>query len=279
LKEPQLAQVDLAVELLNHLITLASGSFQSLTVQDFDGAAGIVDDALALETGGGQADAWAVGAEHGGQEIVGDGDRSTIDAILGDEEPAREAFLDIVKAIAGGRLSDLQSEDGGVAADGSAKYGRFRERVAKFRCGQLESTGFAGDLNDFANWAAVQAEDCGNTSQAFSTENADFNGLAVGSLNDQRDQASIGEVDILNVTIRFIEAAPLGKIEKFQRWAQTLEFMLGQHEQDAIRDWLTTRIGSFPSFDDSQSAFEHGDAHPLREEKVKWEKVCKVWPA
>ena len=97
---------DVAI-LANYGVAFAGSFFEFLAIQDFYGAAVVLDNLALLQDTGSEADARPVRAEHGGQEIVGDGEDLGVNTILSHQEPASEALLDAVEAIARSRLRDL----------------------------------------------------------------------------------------------------------------------------------------------------------------------------
>lgn len=110
------AELKDAIELLDDFVAFADGGFELLAAQDFEGATAVLDNFFSLEGIGGEANAGTVGAEHGGEEIMRDGQGTGVDAIGGHEEPAGEAFAGVVETITGSGLGDLHTLNDGVAA-------------------------------------------------------------------------------------------------------------------------------------------------------------------
>jgi len=102
-------------------VAFAGGAFELLAIENTNRTVVVFDDVFFLQGIGGEADAGTIGAQHGGEEIMGDAQQTVADAILREQKPAREALLKVVQSIATGSLGDLQSVDGGVAAQGFVK--------------------------------------------------------------------------------------------------------------------------------------------------------------
>jgi hypothetical protein len=83
-----LSQVNGIAQALHDFVAFANTLLQTLTVEDFYGSAGIGDGLLPLEKAGCQADAGAVGAQHAGEEIVGNAERILLGAIVHGQQPA-----------------------------------------------------------------------------------------------------------------------------------------------------------------------------------------------
>jgi hypothetical protein len=79
-------------------------------INNFNGSALILDEAFALQSRGREADAGAVRAQHFREKIVSDGQIFFLDAVLGHQEPAREATLHVMETIAGSGLGHLHGK-------------------------------------------------------------------------------------------------------------------------------------------------------------------------
>ncbi len=125
--------------LLDNGVALARNPAKLVAIENSDGAAIVLDDLVLLEKASGKADAGAVCAKHGGKKIVGDGQNRRIDAILGHEQPAREALLDSVQTIAGGGLRHLQTENHSSHLQFAMQLRSRRQQLAECGYGRLEA--------------------------------------------------------------------------------------------------------------------------------------------
>src|ERR1700724_4420128 len=95
--------------MLNHSIAFAGSLLQILAGYYLDSAAHVFNQAIAFENTGGQSHAGTSGAQHLRQEFVSERQKFRIDPILAHQQPARQALVYIMKAVAGGELRNLHS--------------------------------------------------------------------------------------------------------------------------------------------------------------------------
>ena len=120
----RLFQTKLAVQLFNDPVTLADRGFKSLTmIRNLNGAAAALDGVVFLQFSQRKSHAWSVGPQHDGQKIMCDGQRRSLDAVLGHQQPARQAWFDIVQAIAGGGLRHLHPLQDGITIQAHLQVG------------------------------------------------------------------------------------------------------------------------------------------------------------
>ena len=125
-------ELERAVEVLDYPVAFAGGGFKALAIQDGHGSAQVFDQSRAFEHSRGQAYAGAARAQHLSKEFVGKGKNLRVDAILAHEEPAHQALLGFMQAVAGRELGHLHALHQGEAAqfgaqDGSARQKRFEK--------------------------------------------------------------------------------------------------------------------------------------------------------
>jgi hypothetical protein len=69
----------------------------------------VFDQTAALQAAGGERDGGAAGAEHFGQEFLGEEEGWRTDSVFNHEEPAGQALFDFMEAVAGGELAKDQT--------------------------------------------------------------------------------------------------------------------------------------------------------------------------
>lgn len=196
-----------------------------------------------MQQAGGEADAGAVGAEHGGEKIVGDWENSGVDAILGHEEPAGEALLNSVQAIARGGLRHLQAENDGVQLKLAVQLRQGREKF--LQNGSRHALTVSGDLRDFLKRTAAQTGQGRDTDDAFVTDNSCLDGLTVSKDDDQRDQAIVEEVHELKRLVRLVKNIVVSQLKELQVRANRTEFVVGNSQEDLVLYGLPRRAGTF----------------------------------
>ena len=98
------------IELLDNGVALASTLCEPGGIEDRDAAAGIGDEAFALEITSRHGDADAADAEHAGEKFMRKLQLIRLRAVARHQEPARGACLYRMKRVAGGGLSKLPHE-------------------------------------------------------------------------------------------------------------------------------------------------------------------------
>src|SRR6201999_2246006 len=84
-------------ELPDHGIALARGAFETITVQDADVAALVLDQPDTLECACRQGDGGAAGAKHLCQKLLCDEEFLSLSAVLEHQYPTSEPLLDFVQ--------------------------------------------------------------------------------------------------------------------------------------------------------------------------------------
>ena len=106
---------------LDHAVALARRRLQPGAVENGDVAAGVADQARLLEVMRGRGDALTAHPQHVGDELLGHQQLVRGPAVVGQQEPAAEALLDRVQAVAHGGLRDLGDQRLGVAQERELK--------------------------------------------------------------------------------------------------------------------------------------------------------------
>ena len=98
-------EVDVAVEVaLDHAVALAGLAFESGEVADGDVTPGVLDEASITKVTGDKGDGGSAGAEHLAEELLGERDVEAVRAVGADQQPPREALVEVVARVAGGGL-------------------------------------------------------------------------------------------------------------------------------------------------------------------------------
>jgi hypothetical protein len=251
-----LSAEEFSVVFADQFVAFAAGGFEGFAVEDADGAARIFDDLGFLQGAGGLGDAAAVGAEHGGEEVVGEREEARLDAVLRHEEPAGEALFDVVEAIAGGRLRNLHAVDDGEAAEDHEQIGkRLQER---FEMSAGDAVGCSGDLDDFAERASAHSEERFEADGAFIADDACFGRLAIGHDDDQGDEAFVEEVEAARLAIAFVQDAVVREAGELEPVAQSAKFAIREREKNAVGNRLSFGAGAFAGVE-NRLAWRWGD--------------------
>src|ERR1700719_1036860 len=110
-------------------VAAAGGRLETAAVQYLDVAAMIFYESVMLQHAGGGGDADAAGAEHVGEEFVGDVKTVGVSSILRHEQPTRQARLDLMKAQTGRGRRQLHHHHVYVAIE-AALQGRTARQLA-----------------------------------------------------------------------------------------------------------------------------------------------------
>src|SRR5579859_87253 len=90
------------------LIALAGGVLQGGAVEDVNAAARIFEDAEFLQIAGRDRNGRPVNAQHHRQELMGELQLIAVAAVVRQQQPSREAFIECVVGVAGSRLRHLR---------------------------------------------------------------------------------------------------------------------------------------------------------------------------
>jgi hypothetical protein len=209
-----LFEAELAVQLLDYGVAFARGHFEFVAVHDVDSGAAVLDGFALLQYSGSEGDTWSVGAEHGGKKIVRERETARADAVVGHEEPAGEALLHFMKAIARGGLRDLHTLQDGVAVEAHLKLGSGLESGLQRASGDAEAV--ALDLYDHPKRTLVQTDGQCGAYRAFATHDAGFDGPATTHGNDDGRQTTVQKMDIRLFLVGLVKAEMAGQIEELK---------------------------------------------------------------
>ncbi len=98
----------------DNAVTFTCGFFEAPAIENRNLSAPIADQAAPLQRAGDDRDPGTPGAQHFGEELMGDMEFVAFHAIVRHEQPAATALLDRVKSIAGGELRELSEERVGI---------------------------------------------------------------------------------------------------------------------------------------------------------------------
>jgi hypothetical protein len=209
-----LFQPQLTVQLLDGAITLAGGCFEFLAVHDVDGGPTVLDGFVLLQNSSRKCDRRAVGAEHGGEEIVRERKATCADPVVGHEQPAGQSLLDFVEAIAGGGLRNLHALEDSVAIQAHLELGSRLERRLKRTRGDAEAV--ARNLYDDAKRAPIETDGQSGADRPFASHDSCFDFPSAAHGNDNGGQAAIEKVYEELLFARLVKAQMARQIEKFQ---------------------------------------------------------------
>src|SRR5581483_201235 len=105
------------VHVLDDAVTLAGRRLEALAVEDADAAAAVLDQLAVLQRGRRPRDADPAHAEHVREELLRQAEFVGAHPVARHEQPAREALLDLVKAVARRGLGNLGEQRVRVAVD------------------------------------------------------------------------------------------------------------------------------------------------------------------
>jgi hypothetical protein len=153
-------------------------------VEHRDPSAPRPDHAVPFERLDRQGDARALRPQHQGQEFVGQRELVATEAVMGHQQPAREALLDGIGAVREGRLRQGHDDEMDVAQQHGAQARQGLERDAQARSldAQPGSTGLDEDLVR----GLVGSEERGRADHAFEAEAADLQATVPARRRDVR---------------------------------------------------------------------------------------------
>jgi len=206
-------QIEAVGEVVDDGVAFAGFSFQAFAIEDLDVSALVGDDAGFLESAGGCGDAGAADAEHFGEKLLGEVEVLAFDAVLDHEEPAGEAVLDFVEAVAGGELT----QDKAVALDeleNAPKDGAGFEELL-LQVGVAHTEGGAFDLNERGGGRGHGAKEVDALDHALATDEADLGARSIGHEGDDGGDAGGHEVGVFGLFAGAVEDGAEGKGDGF----------------------------------------------------------------
>ena len=175
-------------------VAAAGGGFQPGMIDDADVAAPVADEAAPLQGGGRRGDPDPAHAEHVREELLREVEFPRADAIARHQQPAREARLDPVKAIARGGLGDLRHQRGGVAMQRALQRDARPQALAQARGAHAQRA--AAALHQGAHRRDADAERERDPDHALVPHQPDFERAAAVDDGEQRHYRAAGEVDV-----------------------------------------------------------------------------------
>src|SRR5580704_1745841 len=232
-----------AVEVLHSKVAFAGSVLQSRAVEDGYGAALVLDQAAALQNSRRQTHAGTPGAKHLGQELVGDVEYSRVDPVLAHEQPACQALLDFMQAVASSNLRDLQALDQHVAVPYQPHLRRRAEGI--YQNGRLHSEPASQDLHDCPVRSPVQPDREGRAHNSLFTDNCHFDASTVAGEHDQRGHAVIQDISELDLFPCLVQDVLLRQVQWLQVPAKQIVFKVRNGLQDGVLDRPSRGIDSY----------------------------------
>lgn len=194
------AAVEVGVELMDDVEAVAGGRSQSVRIEDGDFSTAVSDEPAALEGASDHDDGGALGAEHLGEDFLGEMQGVLLYAVADHEEPAGEAGFCLVQLVAGGELGDGEALLLDELEQAGADFFGSEEEVADFSKRDAPTGGL--HLDEAADGRRGGTEDLESADHAFASDKGDLGDAAFLELDDEAGDAGGDEVGVLG---RFID--------------------------------------------------------------------------
>lgn len=190
-------------------VALTGAVFEGGAVEDVDFAALVVDEAASLEGAGAEGDGRAARTDHLREELLGEAEVRLPEAVGDHEEPAREPFLDIVEAVAGGHLTDQQ----GLILDMPQHVAAYRldEEELVVEALEVDAIGGGVNLHEALRGAAFGAEQVERFGGAFATAEADLHTVTIFHGGHDRGDTGGDEVEVRRMIVGGVEGGADGE--------------------------------------------------------------------
>ena len=227
--------VEVFEEALDYGEALAGCVCEAFAVDDVDLAAAVPDDATALKAAGGEGDGGAAGADHVGEDLLGELHGGAFEPVGDHEQPAGETLFNLVKAVAGGELGGDEGLVLDVAEDQAAEGLVALEVLLKAL--EVHAKGGAFDLHEAAGLAGLGAEHVKRLGEAVAIDDADLNVLAAAKGGDEGGHAGGHEVDVAGSFADLIEWGTKGKGDGLDEREQVRLFAGREGLDQPIGEW------------------------------------------
>ncbi len=205
------------------MVARARRCFEASAVEDGDVAAAVADQLALLQRLRRLGDADAPHPEHVPEEFMRHAESVRLHAIVRHQQPAREARLHHVKAIARGGLRDLRHQRMGIAVQLPLQRQAEPEFLAEARRGHPQRRPAA--LHQGANRRLAVPQHERDADHALAADEADFQGEVAVRQRQQRHQGGAGKVDMADRLARFVEHLAEGQRDRLEPREQTLELL------------------------------------------------------
>lgn len=197
----------------------------------------IVDETASSEQAGGDGDGGAAGADHLGEELLGEGEPGRLVAVSDHKEPAGEALLDVVEAVAGAYLTDQQDLILEITKDRATKGVERKELLRE--APEIHAEGGCVDLDEAFRGAHFGAEEMKGFGEAFVPIEANLHTVAVDHGGNDGGDAGGEEVNVAGRLVRLVEGLANGKDNGLRELQEPL-FLLGR---EGFEDGVCVCIG------------------------------------
>jgi hypothetical protein len=231
-----------AIVLLDDCVALTRELLKFFAIHNLYGAARIPDYFLSLQNTGRNCHAGSIRTQHHPEEIMCDRYGSGVDSILSHEQPASQAFLDLVKPIARGRLGYLYCQSCSIAAQNGLKL-RCRWQQSP-QCVNSYAKSAPRNLHNFSNRAPAQTKHRRHSRCSVIAEQTSFDTFSILHLDYERNHSGIREVCEFHRAMRFVKSQMAGELHRLKMWADRLKFFAGQRQKCFVVDGLALGIGS-----------------------------------
>jgi len=217
----------------DHLIAGARGRLEPNEIQDLDPSAVVADQFAPLQFAGGLRNALAPQTEHMRQEVLRQGKVIGCHPLTGHEQPARQACLRVVKAVACGRLRDLRHQGIRVSKERLLQRAIAVEFGPKERRGHAQ--GLAAALYECTDPRDFHTQDEGHPDHALVANHAHFEGAAPVDGREQGHKRCDRKVDVPDCLAGLVEDLPESEHHRLELRTQLLCFIGRQAGQYAVR--------------------------------------------
>jgi len=206
--------IELHDEIADDGVAFARRPFQAFAIDDLNPPTAVPDQAAALQLSGGKGDAGAAGAEHFCEKLLGQFEAVRLKAVADHQQPASEAFFDLVEAMTGCQLAENKALALHTFQNALGKRPGCEEQLLQIREGHAQGGPLTLDEGRGRGRGRSQQADCLN--EAFTANHADFGSYAVGHKGDDGSNSGGHEVRKLGNPAGVGEYCSNGQFDGFQ---------------------------------------------------------------
>jgi hypothetical protein len=179
-------------EIADDGVALARGVFKPFAVDDLDASTAVSDKAVTLEGSSGEGDAGAAGTEHFSEKLLSQLKVIGFKAVPDHQQPASEAFFDLVEAVAGGELA--KNEALALHALHDSLIERIVQAEQLLQLSKRHAKRGPFTLDESRGGGRGRSKEADGFNEAFTANDADFGSKAVGHECDDGRYAGGHEV-------------------------------------------------------------------------------------
>lgn len=191
------------IEGFGDLIALAGCGFEFIAEQDLHVTAMIFDESALLQRSRDDGHGGTAGAEHHGEEFLGEVEGIGLRAILGHEEPAGEALFGLMQAVTTGELPEVEGLLLHKFENAASDLRRCVEELSQVSEGDADRDTF--QLDEAARGNLRGAEDMQRADYALAADEANLGGSTIADRGDDGGYAREGKIGVIGSFLRFIE--------------------------------------------------------------------------